>query len=79
MFVNFVDVLFGCTHKRLTFPMTTRRARNESRIAVNETYVACLHCGREFPYDWNRMKIVDTRKGYALAPRHEPIESKVAC
>jgi hypothetical protein len=76
MFVRFVDVLFGCTHKRLTFPITTRRARSESGIATRETYVACLHCGREFPYDWNRMKVVGSRKDYELATRGEQIQSR---
>jgi hypothetical protein len=22
------------------------------------TYVACLDCGREFPYDWREMKVI---------------------
>jgi hypothetical protein len=24
------------------------------------TYVVCLDCGKEFPYDWQRMEIVRT-------------------
>jgi hypothetical protein len=75
MIASLVDVLFGCTHKRLTFPMTIRRSRSH---CMNETYVACLRCGREFPYDWHRMKVVDTRKGYALAPRPENAQSNLA-
>jgi hypothetical protein len=78
MISSFVDVLFGCAHKRLTFPMTTKRARNQSNV-VNETYVACLRCGREFPYDWHRMKVVGTRKGFALTPRPESAQSNIAC
>lgn len=67
---SLVNALFGCAHKRFSFPMTPRSSKHEGDVAT-ETYVACLRCGREFPYDWNRMKVVDTRRGYALAPRSE--------
>jgi RNA polymerase subunit RPABC4/transcription elongation factor Spt4 len=26
--------------------------------ALTGTYVACLDCGREFPYDWQGMKVI---------------------
>ncbi|MFI5089207.1 MAG: hypothetical protein ACHP7P_04020 [Terriglobales bacterium] len=26
--------------------------------SVTGTYVVCLDCGKELPYDWNSMKIV---------------------
>ena len=32
------------------------------------TYVVCLDCGREFPYDWSTMKIVSE-------PKKEPVET----
>ncbi len=75
--IALVNALFGCTHKRLTFPMTPRSSRDQGEGDA-DTYVACLRCGREFPYDWNRMKVVETRKGYALAPRSDEQRPNVA-
>ena len=56
--LNLVDVLFGCTHKRYTFPITTRGKRYSEAAKVTGTYVVCLDCGKEFPYDWHQMKVM---------------------
>jgi hypothetical protein len=40
--------LFGCSHKRTSFPMTVETGR---------TYVTCFDCGKELPYDWSKMEI----------------------
>ena len=60
MFGEFFDTLFGCRHKHYGFPISEKKgSSNRSRAAcVTGTYVVCLDCGREFPYDWNQMKIV---------------------
>jgi RNase P subunit RPR2 len=42
-------LLFGCAHKRTTFPV--KRS--------SQTHVTCLDCGEELVYDWNRMEIED--------------------
>ena len=57
--MSFLDVMFGCPHKRFSFPMTVRGAgrRREAQFPTG-TYVVCLECGHEFPYDWNEMKVV---------------------
>jgi hypothetical protein len=39
------------------------------------TYVACLDCGKELPYDWREMKVITSRaerREYvaALAAKH---------
>jgi hypothetical protein len=47
-----LDSLFGCRHRRLTFPITAKRDGETS-----ETYVVCLDCGNEFPYNWHEMKM----------------------
>jgi hypothetical protein len=62
MSVNVFDMLFGCWHKNYSFPMTTKKAnKNHSHAAsVTGTYVVCLDCGKEFPYDWNQMKVLST-------------------
>ncbi len=79
MISNLVDALFGCAHKRLTFPMTCARGTSPPDASGNDTYVTCLRCGREFSYDWHRMKLVNTRRGYALAPRPESEQTDIAC
>jgi hypothetical protein len=57
---NLLDFLFGCTHKHFSFPMTRRPGqRHSSAASITGTYVACLDCGKEFPYDWKEMKIIE--------------------
>ena len=54
--INFLNLLFGCSHRRTTFPITPSRKRgfvNSSK----ETYVVCLTCGQEFVYNWQDMKL----------------------
>jgi predicted transcriptional regulator len=58
--LQFVTSLFGCAHRHCTFPIT---AKNSSRAALPgkpsaSTYIVCLDCGKEFPYDWQKMKVV---------------------
>ena len=48
---RFGGSLFGCSHSHCTFPITATVQR-----AVASTYVVCLDCGKEFPYDWQKMK-----------------------
>jgi hypothetical protein len=52
---NFFGSLFGCSHKRTTFPLTP--GRSAAGHARNGTYVACLDCGKEFSYDWKTMQL----------------------
>ena len=60
MFQSMLNVVFGCGHKRTTFPMTPARTSAglptpaASRFA---TYVVCLDCGKEFGYDWQEMRV----------------------
>ena len=57
---QFVASLFGCTHPHCTFPMTSRRAPGAQQAGKlsPKTYVVCLDCGKEFAYDWQKMKKV---------------------
>lgn len=50
--LRFVSSLFGCAHQHCTFPLTASKAGH-----VSATYVVCLDCGKEFPYDWEHMKM----------------------
>ncbi|HTD22781.1 MAG TPA: hypothetical protein VK738_09020 [Terriglobales bacterium] len=69
MIANVFDMLFGCWHKRYSFPITTRRGQHRSEAAaVTGTYVVCLDCGKEFPYDWREMKVVS---GHSYEPAAE--------
>ena len=72
--MGFLNALFGCGHKKLSFPITVRGARRRTLAAsLTGTYVVCLACGQEFPYDWNEMKVVrgaePTRARIATVPR----------
>ncbi len=57
---RFVAALFGCPHSRCTFPITagnpSRSSCNDNRPSV-KTNIVCLKCGKEFLYDWQRMKM----------------------
>jgi RNase P subunit RPR2 len=50
----------GCSHRSTTFPLTpVRNARSlfSSGPMGSRTYVVCLECGKEFPYNWGEMRI----------------------
>ncbi len=80
MLSNLVDTLFGCTHRRYTFPITSKsKGRHASAAAsVTGTYVVCLDCGKEFAYDWEQMKIVSGKKARAASTIAEPAHSRAA-
>lgn len=59
MFTGLMDLLFGCTHRRYTFPMTAKPGHARPEVAtVTGTWVSCLECGKEFAYDWKQMRVV---------------------
>jgi hypothetical protein len=61
--VSLFDRVFGCSHKRCSFPITVRgKLRRSPAASVTGTYVVCLDCGQEFPYDWNAMKLVEPQR-----------------
>jgi hypothetical protein len=45
--VGLANLLYGCLHGKTTFPITLQAS----------TYVVCLECGRQLPYDWSKMRI----------------------
>ena len=58
--IRFLDGLFGCAHRHCTFPITAKKLRTltaEGKYSTT-TYIVCLDCGKEFPYDWQEMKMV---------------------
>lgn len=59
MFTSLLNVFFGCWHTHYSFPITVRKGSRRIKAAsLTGTYVVCLDCGRELPYDWNEMKVV---------------------
>ena len=58
MISSLIDILFGCWHTNYSFPITARGKRRSGAATATGTYVVCLDCGKEFPYDWKQMKIV---------------------
>jgi hypothetical protein len=69
-FVKFFDALFGCWHKRVSFPLTSRNGQRRSEAAsLTGTYIVCLDCGQEFAYDWKKMRVLSSgeRRSYAHA------------
>lgn len=56
---EFLEFLFGCHHRNLSFPIKPRRRLSRAQN-VTGTYVVCLDCGRELPYDWDEMRVLQT-------------------
>jgi hypothetical protein len=57
--MKLLDMMFGCSHKNYSFPISVRGRRRRSPAAsVTGTYVVCLDCGQELPYDWDEMRVV---------------------
>ena len=64
MVVKIFDALFGCWHKRISFPQTSKRGQRRCEAAMHTgTYVVCLECGAEFPYDWKLRRAKESGRG----------------
>src|SRR5215472_13728888 len=60
--LGFLDILFGCYHRNYSFPITKKRGQRVSpAAALTGTYVVCLDCGKEFPYDWDEMRVLSAK------------------
>jgi len=60
MLQSLLNSIFGCSHRRTTFPLTPARkglVHSAPSAARNGTYVVCLDCGKEFVYDWDEMRL----------------------
>jgi predicted transcriptional regulator len=75
MLANVLDALFGCGHRNYSFPRTIRKGARSAAASVTGTYVVCLDCGKELPYDWKSMKVVSLPQ--EVAGIVEPVESYV--
>ena len=53
-----IEAIFGCTHRRTTFPITPRSQGRASQFRKRQrTYIVCLDCGKEFDYNWKEMRV----------------------
>jgi len=51
---SLLNLLFRCSHQRMTRPMTPARKAGGPDA---ETYVVCLECGKQFLYDMKEMRV----------------------
>ncbi len=72
MFQTLINQLFGCSHRRTTFPLTPGRKSAAPSATRNGTYIVCLDCGREFAYDWEGMRIGQPVPERAPAAQAQP-------
>lgn len=49
-----LNLLFNCSHRHLTRPITPV---SKNGVAHADTYVVCLDCTKQFTYDLNTMRI----------------------
>jgi len=63
MIDSLLNLLFRCSHRRLTRPVAPITKAGQPR---SESYVVCLDCGKQFEYDINTMQM-----GKAIDHSHE--------
>lgn len=56
MMDNIFNLMFRCSHRRLSRPLSGRKGEPSTG-----TYVVCFDCGKHFAYDWKAMHV-----GHAL-------------
>jgi len=79
MITVLADLLFRCPHRRLTRPITPV---SKPGVPSGETYVVCLECGKQFYYDWEKMRLGgpverDPAKGVLPPDLPKPSKSKL--
>ena len=62
MLAKLVERLFGCSHMDYSFPITIKAERALHDHSPKGTYVVCLDCGRELPYEWSAMRVTPGRR-----------------
>ena len=72
-----LNLLFSCPHRHLTRPFTPI---SKSGRAHSETYVVCLDCAKQFPYDLNAMRmgkaIEHSHAHYVVLPKMPRLRRK---
>jgi hypothetical protein len=59
MLQSLMNTLFGCSHRRITFPLTPVRKNGgfPAPGVKHGMYVTCLDCGKELAYNWEEMRV----------------------
>ena len=79
MITDVVDILFGCWHSNYSFPITSKPHERKSPAArFTGTYVCCLDCGKEFPYDWKEMKVISESEARRRSKEFAPATAEAA-
>jgi hypothetical protein len=75
--VKILDALFGCWHKRISFPQTSKPGQRRCEAAtLTGTYVVCLDCGTEFAYDWKKMRVLSPIEKQPFARASVEVEAR---
>jgi DNA-directed RNA polymerase subunit RPC12/RpoP len=67
-----LNLLFRCSHRRLTRPVTPVSKKG---VPQGGTYVVCLDCGKQFDYDVRNMRIgkrIDESHHSSVIPKEAP-------
>jgi hypothetical protein len=76
MFQAVLNAVLVCHHRRTTFPITPGRG---AAAALPATYIVCLDCGKELPYDWSHMRVIPPagvrpHRATPVAPVKPPVQ-----
>jgi DNA-directed RNA polymerase subunit RPC12/RpoP len=71
-----LNLLFRCSHRRLTRPVAPITKAGQPH---SQSYVVCLDCGKQFEYDLNEMRIgraIDHSHDTGIVPPNIPTARK---
>ncbi len=54
-----INFILRCPHKRMSMPIRTGEPAPDGRLLP---HVTCFDCGRQFWYDWDRMRLSGEKK-----------------
>ena len=73
MIDTLLNLLFRCSHRRLTRPVAPITKAGQPH---SQSYVVCLDCGKQFEYDLNLMrmgKAIDHSHDACVVPKDMPL------
>ena len=76
MIDNLLNLLFRCSHRRLTRPVAPITKPGQPH---SQSYVVCLDCGKQFEYDVSQMKMgkaIDRSHDSGVVPPEMPTPRK---
>jgi hypothetical protein len=70
-----LNLLFRCSHRRLSRPVSPASKKG---VAQGAAYEVCLDCGKHFAYDTDRMILGKRLEDDEVVPRPKPEAAKPA-